>query len=604
MLGTKHHHVPPLSTPYSHQYYKSPSTSSTTSTSSHTQYPPHTNLANNTYSSFGHDVPLFDFQDLHMSSENHWYEHGQLTPKSTTRAHHRAPSLASSIGSAGPASPYPTNTSNPQVAGESYHDFHEYEIPSKPLTPAQTPLQETFLLPHYSNAYPINIYNMGHDGLPRNMAATNYNQSNGQHVVANESSATTPGEANNGYRDMPKFVRTVTDAHQDELYMPDYPHTTSMASSMPAPSVTVSQQNDVFAQRLQAANSQHLRASNSQVPVAVPQRDRSPFRDGSILAPASYQSARALREQQKLEHDSIALQHQLERVSPVGSTPNTISPKDVDLVYHETEEDANAPLFPPQQSQRATSSYRQTPVSANDSLQVDDNASTKSYGSMATTRRESSSAYSSTSQAPLVQGNYSFASPALPHRKLPQQYPFVPQTRRGQSNMSNATEDFPATLASMESSSSEYVTDNSEIQRPAATTADTGTYSCTYHGCTLRFDTPAKLQRHKREGHRNPASIGGDDGMTSAAQRNSQAGPHKCERINPSTNKPCDTVFSRPYDLTRHEDTIHNARKQKVHCPYCTEEKTFSRNDALTRHLRVVHPERAEPSRRRRGGSD
>ncbi|CAG8957441.1 hypothetical protein HYFRA_00011422 [Hymenoscyphus fraxineus] len=67
-----------------------------------------------------------------------------------------------------------------------------------------------------------------------------------------------------------------------------------------------------------------------------------------------------------------------------------------------------------------------------------------------------------------------------------------------------------------------------------------------------------------------------------------------CERINPSTGKPYNTIFSRPYDLTRHEDTIHNARKLKVHYPLCTEEKTFSRNDALTRHLQVVHPEHVE----------
>jgi len=147
-----------------------------------------------------------------------------------------------------------------------------------------------------------------------------------------------------------------------------------------------------------------------------------------------------------------------------------------------------------------------------------------------------------------------------------------------------------------------------QSKKPSGASADTGTYTCTYHGCTLRFDTPAKLQRHKREGHRNSASAinsGDGSGMTSAAQRNSQAGPHKCERINPSTGKPCNTIFSRPYDLTRHEDTIHNARKQKVHCPICTEEKTFSRNDALTRHMRVVHPEYADLSKsRRRGGHD
>jgi hypothetical protein len=52
----------------------------------------------------------------------------------------------------------------------------------------------------------------------------------------------------------------------------------------------------------------------------------------------------------------------------------------------------------------------------------------------------------------------------------------------------------------------------------------------------------------------------------------------QCERIKPSAGKPCNTIFSHPYDLTRHEDTIHNACKQKVHCPLCIEEKSFSRN--------------------------
>ncbi|KAK6428389.1 hypothetical protein LTR95_015468, partial [Oleoguttula sp. CCFEE 5521] len=90
-------------------------------------------------------------------------------------------------------------------------------------------------------------------------------------------------------------------------------------------------------------------------------------------------------------------------------------------------------------------------------------------------------------------------------------------------------------------------------------------------------------------------------GLTSAAllARNSQAGPHKCTRVNPSTGKPCNTIFSRPYDLTRHEDTIHNNRKMKVRCPYCREEKSFSRNDALTRHMRVVHPEMENQGKRR-----
>lgn len=141
------------------------------------------------------------------------------------------------------------------------------------------------------------------------------------------------------------------------------------------------------------------------------------------------------------------------------------------------------------------------------------------------------------------------------------------------------------------------------------TRSDDATYNCTYHECTLRFETPADLQQHKQDDHRNPTSRDGT-GTTSEAQRNSQVGPHKvrtsssislrsktdlnlnqCERINPSTGKPCDTIFSRPYDLTRHEDTIHNTRKQKVICHSCLGGKSFSRNDALIRHIRKVHPE-------------
>jgi len=207
------------------------------------------------------------------------------------------------------------------------------------------------------------------------------------------------------------------------------------------------------------------------------------------------------------------------------------------------------------------------------------------------------------------------------HPQVPQRYFSTPQQQQpqpqqahingyGSSIPSDNTPDFPAHLASMDSTSSEAAAEPSpEIKRPTDTFADTGTYTCTYHGCTLRFETPAQLQKHKREGHRqtSPQASSGrpsPTGMTTATIKNTQAGPHKCERINPSTGKPCNTIFSRPYDLTRHEDTIHNARKQKVRCQFCTEEKTFSRNDALTRHMRVVHPEVDFPGKSRRRHQD
>jgi hypothetical protein len=48
---------------------------------------------------------------------------------------------------------------------------------------------------------------------------------------------------------------------------------------------------------------------------------------------------------------------------------------------------------------------------------------------------------------------------------------------------------------------------------------------------------------------------------------NIQAGPHKCERMNPHTGKVCYRQFSRPSDLTRHEHTIHH--KQQFPCNLC-----------------------------------
>jgi protein RPN4 len=429
-------------------------------------------------------------------------------------------------------------------------------------------------------------------------------------VARNESPSTPPSFEDERHKNayhrstMPKLDRTMTDVYADELYSPSFQITSAPSSNPPA--TLPSQQNDVFSQRLKAANSQHL---SSHTPLTIPSRDRSPFRQGSPLAPVNktfgsqrFSTATHMREQQKLENDARALQQQLDRTSPEQNTPKTISPKDVDLVYHESEEDANTPLFPPQKSQRQSPSF---PVSVvkNEPMDHEDDVSQHSFGSMATSRRQSSSAFSASSQGAHQRTNYNFSTPTVASngRTIPQQYPFVPQSRRQISNMSNVGE-FPATLTSMESSGSEFAPGSPELKKPAGASADTGTYTCTYHGCTLRFDSPAKLQRHKREGHRNSTSIasGAEEGMTSAAQRNSQAGPHKCERINPSTGKPCNTIFSRPYDLTRHEDTIHNARKQKVHCPLCTEEKTFSRNDALTRHLRVVHPEHVESKGRRR----
>lgn len=70
----------------------------------------------------------------------------------------------------------------------------------------------------------------------------------------------------------------------------------------------------------------------------------------------------------------------------------------------------------------------------------------------------------------------------------------------------------------------------------------------------------------------------------------SHGGPHRCDIPNPNTGRPCGKVFSRPYDLIRHQDTIHAPVRKTYTCPMCgPDSKTFSRMDALSRHIRVKH---------------
>jgi len=567
------------------------------------------------------------------------FMNGQLTPTSA-RTHYRESSL-STIGSAGPASPYNGSTPHPHVLlpsdsetnydGLPTIDQAPYHTFSKPLTPSHTPSQDNFLVPSYHQGYNLSSYNANShiaaliamqrrqqaSGDDESMPASDYGHSGRPSVASTHESPATPPVAGE-YEDqsrkidfrsvsaIPKLDRTMSDVYNDELYSPSFAYTS--APSTKVENMPMSHpQSAVFSQMLQAANKQHLSAP-SRSPLGEQGRDQKiAFREGSPLAPVSnsfgspqirFGSAQQLRERQKAENDDRILQLQMQRTSPVQTAPKTISPRDALLDYHETEEESVTPLFPSQKSPYGMQTHTRREQSQSD---MDDAASQQSYGSMATSRRASSSAYSTSSHTIQQGSGFTFAPPSVPGGiRVPQQYPFVPQQRRQPSNMSNLTDrspEFPSTLSSMESSSSEYKPESSDAKKPAGSSADGGTYTCTYHGCTLRFETPAKLQKHKREGHRQSATLVG--GTSTATTQQSQAGPHICKRTNPTTNKPCNTVFSRPYDLTRHEDTIHNTRKIKTRCPLCKEEKTFSRQDALTRHLKVVHPHHQVPKSRR-----
>ncbi|KAG8528210.1 uncharacterized protein KY384_007127 [Bacidia gigantensis] len=342
--------------------------------------------------------------------------------------------------------------------------------------------------------------------------------------------------------------------------------------------------------------------------------------------------------QQKQQQQQQQQQQQTQAVPQgYGSASNTISPKEALLDYKAT--DADHAKLPAQHSHSSAHAAQNQFVTANND--VSSNTITgKNRGTFhpqnglatVSSSRGQTPTFSSSQQSNLS-GSFTSMPPNNPN--VGAQYPFISQRRQSsslRSGQSDQAPEFPAHLTSMESTksdssrepnvrppvfvsqettSSQRSENASPYPRPRDTFAHTNTYVCTAPKCNARFDASAKLQKHRKENHRSSpnrsststtssSAVVNTQAATNNASRNNAPGPHKCERTNPSTNKPCNTIFSRSYDLTRHEDTIHNNRKQKVRCHLCTEEKTFSRNDALTRHMRVVHPDVDFPSRNRR----
>lgn len=91
-------------------------------------------------------------------------------------------------------------------------------------------------------------------------------------------------------------------------------------------------------------------------------------------------------------------------------------------------------------------------------------------------------------------------------------------------------------------------------------------------------------------------SYGSSNTHTHIHHSHNQNDEHICMVNNPVTNEPCMKKFSRPYDLIRHQKTIHASKKKIFRCLICIQElgsegyqRTFSRNDALSRHVKVKH---------------
>lgn len=118
---------------------------------------------------------------------------------------------------------------------------------------------------------------------------------------------------------------------------------------------------------------------------------------------------------------------------------------------------------------------------------------------------------------------------------------------------------------------------------PTATERRTLPFTCTYSGCPQRFATEENLRDHKKRDHRQPHGSGANEASLS------QNGPHRCEDEHPTTGKPCNQTFSRPYDLTRHQRTVHQ-HHERVRCELCNQ--LVSRNDAMNRHRAQKHPDK------------
>lgn len=452
---------------------------------------------------------------------------------------------------------------------------------------------------------------------------------------------------------LPKLDRTVSEAYQDELY--DSTVAPSSAQSQQTP-LSVSQASllspnrSVFSDRVRQANS-----ARSESPSTEMTRERSPFRDDSEYAHQSFpqapstagtsriNSAAQIRQQQKLQADARAYAQHHPEHNNYAIAPKTISPKEALLEYDEDAKSPNVKREPEYSSAHAGQNSfvrRRNTTNAHDINQGSNTTDKNESTSTSSSRRPASDLSSSQQSQQSNQSNYTFMPPSLPN-EASQRYPWAASNRRQSSSMRSAQSDqvpeFPSTLPSMEStksesgqeqnvrppaftsqetSSSQRSETTSPMTRPVDTSANSGTYTCVAPDCHARFDSSTKLHRHRREDHRispqHAASPSTASSSTSPAtntqavannvSRNNAPGPHYCVKINPSTGKPCQAKFSRSYDLTRHEDTIHNNRKQKVRCQLCTDEKTFSRNDALTRHMRVVHPDVEFPGRQRRRG--
>ncbi|KAJ6256274.1 DNA-directed RNA polymerase I subunit rpa1 [Drechslerella dactyloides] len=399
-------------------------------------------------------------------------------------------------------------------------------------------------------------------------------------------------EASDMHPPMPKLGRTYSDAVQDELYNPEPPrdlpdYTKKTPAWYGATSAETKGDGPHSFQRIfHEAQQQHQRDLSQSGSPQNAGGDRSPFRRNSPFHPTNNPNLPHALDQQNQIAMAMALREQMRKEAEQTVAPKTISPRDSLLEYREPDsQQSQMALFPPLQDNRllGTQDDSMSHVGSLHGASSHDGSDLDDFQSMATSRRASMANSTVSSHLDVPRFGY-------------MQQPSFDPISAGAYYYPDTTSPLAASSLPLSEAPGVYIKEemvtggDHHIARPLDTSANTGTYTCTYSGCGQRFTTSTKLQKHRREAHRKSVPSGNSVSTAAAiACRNAQPGPHRCMRVNPSTGKPCNTVFSRPYDLTRHEDTIHNTAKAKVRCEICDDDKFFSRSDALVRHRRVKH---------------
>lgn len=157
------------------------------------------------------------------------------------------------------------------------------------------------------------------------------------------------------------------------------------------------------------------------------------------------------------------------------------------------------------------------------------------------------------------------------------------------SNVSNSTSRNASFSTDMSSINEDERDDNSVVSKLTAASRNTSTSS--------EISEASSYQPESDDEDFVPHASGTSSSATARLKKSRDSrkkgpagGSHKCDLVVASTGQTCGKMFSRPYDLVRHQDTIHAAVRKTFTCEVCPHgSKTFSRMDALSRHMRVKH---------------